>query len=122
MWELNIDSNYLTMMSLNRQRSLSYIGISDVEIQADMFEIQAAELFEEKLKMTGYVDFISMINIATLMIREQIYIRKTLEARFPWLLIDEYQDLGKALLMWRMSLMMLRMSTWRPGAIKLRLS
>jgi len=97
LYDLNIDSSNLSLMALNRQRSLSYVGISDVEIQVDLFEIQAAELFESKLEMSGCVDFISIINIATQMIREQNYIRKTLEAKFPWFLIDEYQDLGKAL-------------------------
>jgi DNA helicase-2/ATP-dependent DNA helicase PcrA len=38
-----------------------------------------------------------MINSATLMIREQDYVKQTLQAKFPWLLIDEYQDLGKSL-------------------------
>ena len=78
LYDLNIDSSYLSLMALNRQRSLSYVGISDVEIQVDLFEIQAAELFESKLEMSGCVDFISIINIATQMIREQNYIRKTL--------------------------------------------
>lgn len=95
--ELNIDTSQLSRIVLNRQRSLSFSGSSEVEIQTNVFEVQAAELYEKRLNESGYVDFISMVNIATQMIREQDYIKQTLEAKFPWLLIDEYQDLGKAL-------------------------
>jgi len=95
--ELSINSTQLSKINLNRQRSLSFSGRCGVEIQTDVFEVQAVELFEKRLTESGCVDFISMVNIATLMIRERNYIKQTLEARFPWLLIDEYQDLGKAL-------------------------
>lgn len=84
-------------MRINRQRSLSAVGISQVQIQTDAFEESAATLYEDNLVKSGHVDFVGMINSATLMIREQDYVKQTLEAKFPWLLIDEYQDLGKAL-------------------------
>ncbi len=95
--ELNIETYQLSKVVLNRQRSLSFVGSSEVEIQADIFEANAAELYEKRLSESGHVDFISMVNISTQMIREQDYIKQALEAKFPWLLIDEYQDLGKAL-------------------------
>ena len=84
-------------MRINRQRSLSAIGLSQVNVQIDAFEEEAAKEYEERLGKVGYVDFIGMINSATLMIREQDFIKSSLEAKFPWMLIDEYQDLGKAL-------------------------
>lgn len=95
--ELGIDSNLLSKIVLNRQRSLSFIGSSEVEFQTNVFEVKAAELYDKRLSESGHVDFISMVNISTQMIREQDYIKQSLEAKFPWLLIDEYQDLGKAL-------------------------
>ena len=95
--ELQIETNQLSRIVLNRQRSLSFRGNSEVEIQTNAFEVEAAELYEKRLSESGHVDFISMVNISTQMIREQDYIKQTLEAKFPWLLIDEYQDLGKAL-------------------------
>ncbi|CAM1362867.1 DNA helicase [Tenacibaculum litoreum] len=95
--ELKIETNQLSRIVLNRQRSLSFRGTSEVEIQTNAFEVEAAELYEKKLSESGHVDFISMVNISTQMIREQDYIKQSLEAKFPWLLIDEYQDLGKAL-------------------------
>lgn len=84
-------------MSINRQRSLSAIGLSQVNVQIDVFEAEAAKEYEERLEKAGHVDFVGMINSATLMIREQDFIKTSLEAKFPWMLIDEYQDLGKAL-------------------------
>jgi DNA helicase-2/ATP-dependent DNA helicase PcrA len=56
-----------------------------------------ANLYEKKLKETEYIDFIDIINIAAKIINEQKYVRQSLQSKFPWLLIDEYQDLGKAL-------------------------
>ncbi|MBU2902612.1 UvrD-helicase domain-containing protein [Maribacter dokdonensis] len=95
--ELEVEQIAISITDINKQRSLSFNGSSEVQIQTNAFEVQAAELFEKKLIETGTVDFISMVNISTKMIKEQDYIKKTLEARFPWILIDEYQDLGKAL-------------------------
>lgn len=95
--ELNITDRDVSKTDLDKQRSLSLEGASQVQLQFFEINVLAAELYEEKLKTAGFVDFISMINTATLMIREQDYIRKSLEAKFTWLLIDEYQDLGKAL-------------------------
>ena len=31
------------------------------------------------------------------MIQNEDYIQKALEAKFPWIVVDEYQDLGKPL-------------------------
>ncbi|PKD17679.1 hypothetical protein APR41_05575 [Salegentibacter salinarum] len=84
-------------MNINRQRSLSAIGLSQVNVQIDAFEAAAAKEYEKRLENAGHVDFVGMINSATLMIREQDFIKTSLEAKFPWMLIDEYQDLGKAL-------------------------
>lgn len=95
--ELGVSTNKLSRLAIDRHRSLSFTGISEVEIKTDVLEVKAADLYEQRLSNSGHIDFIGMINIATRMIREQDYIKQVLEARFPWLLIDEYQDLGKAL-------------------------
>lgn len=95
--QLSITDKVLSLNNLKRQRSLSFIGNSEVVIESNDIDVRAAKLYEEKLVESGHVDFISMINISTLMIREQDYIKQSLEAKFPWLLIDEYQDLGKPL-------------------------
>ncbi len=43
------------------------------------------------------MDYESIIKYSTLLIQEQEYVRKCLNAKFPWILIDEYQDLGRPL-------------------------
>ncbi|XRE44492.1 ATP-dependent DNA helicase UvrD/PcrA [Tenacibaculum discolor] len=95
--ELNITDQSISMTRLNKQRSLSIPGSS--KVQLDFFDLpkQAEETYNNILRKKGCLDFINIINIATKMIREQEYVKKTLEAKFSWLLIDEYQDLGKAL-------------------------
>jgi len=95
--ELNIDPNTVSKRDFDKQRALSFIGKCEVVILNNLFEDKVPELYEKRLFESGSVDFISLVNTATLMIREQEYVKKTLESRFPWLLIDEYQDLGLAL-------------------------
>jgi DNA helicase-2/ATP-dependent DNA helicase PcrA len=95
--ELNITDDSLKLIDLNRQRSLSIAGNSKVQLELFDLETQAEVIYNRKLNEVGCVDFISIINIATQMITEQEYVKNTLEAKFSWLLIDEYQDLGKPL-------------------------
>jgi DNA helicase-2/ATP-dependent DNA helicase PcrA len=95
--ELGVEPKQLSITDINKQRSISLNGSSEVKIQVNAFIVKAAGLYEQGLSDSGYVDFISMINKSTLMIREQAYVKRVLESKYPWLLIDEYQDLGKAL-------------------------
>lgn len=55
------------------------------------------EAYELELRKMGLIDFDDMPLIAFKMIKENPWIRQALEARFPILFIDEYQDLGHAL-------------------------
>lgn len=52
------------------------------------------ETYESLLRQGGYVDFDDLVLIALDMIEDEAYIRHCLSARFPWFVIDEYQDLG----------------------------
>lgn len=94
---LDVDSKEVSYNDINKQRCLSLEGISTIKIKTSPLIKEAARIYEEKLILTGYLDFTSIINISALIIREQEFVRKSLQSRFPWLLIDEYQDLGKAL-------------------------
>jgi len=87
----------LSLTEIKRYRSLSFDGRSKITKPASDLVKAAAILFEDAVRGTEYLDFISVINISAKLIHEQPLVRKTLEAKFPWLLIDEYQDLGKAL-------------------------
>ena len=50
--------------------------------------------YEGSLKSKGFLDFAGLIGSALKMIRSQPLVRKALEARFPYFVVDEYQDLG----------------------------
>jgi len=96
--ELNLeDSRTLSLTDINKHRSLSFNGRSNVQIASTPLIVKGAELLESKLRQTEFIDFIDIINLSAKIINEQEYVRHSLQCKFPWLLIDEYQDLGKAL-------------------------
>lgn len=96
--ELDIENSWnLPLVDINRYRSLSIAGRSVVQITSPKLIIKAAAIYEHHLNKTDYLDFISIINISAKIIREQEFVRKSLQSQFPWILVDEYQDLGKAL-------------------------
>ncbi len=55
------------------------------------------ELYEQELRRHGLIDFDDMILFGLRLVQENAWIRQLLKARFPILVIDEYQDLGFAL-------------------------
>lgn len=55
---------------------------------------QLVETYEGLLHGQGILDFDDMVLIALDLIRRQQFVRSALEARFPFLVVDEYQDLG----------------------------
>jgi DNA helicase-2/ATP-dependent DNA helicase PcrA len=55
------------------------------------------EAYEAELRRQGLLDFDDMPLLAYRMIKENVWIRDALRARFPVLFVDEYQDLGHAL-------------------------
>ena len=96
--ELNIqDHHELPLIDINKHRSLSLKGRSEVNMVSSKLITRAAEIYESKIRKTEFIDFINIINLSAKMINEQGYVRETLRSQFPWLLVDEYQDLGKAL-------------------------
>ena len=52
------------------------------------------EKYEEIIRAQNYIDFDDQILIAFNIIENEPFVRKCLVARYPWLVIDEYQDLG----------------------------
>lgn len=59
--------------------------------------IQVIIDYENTLLSNGYSDFSLIVTDSLKLISESKYIRKCIEAKFPWILIDEYQDLGQSL-------------------------
>jgi len=58
---------------------------------------QLVERYEELLHSFGYVDFDDMVLLGLRLIKENEWVRKAMKARFPVLVVDEYQDLGNPL-------------------------
>ena len=52
------------------------------------------ERYESLLHARGYIDFDDLILIALNLIETEPFVRRCLSARYPWFVIDEYQDLG----------------------------
>jgi DNA helicase-2/ATP-dependent DNA helicase PcrA len=95
--KLKIHEKELSLTEMDSERSSNLRGKSKVYIESYDLAAKAAVLYEEKLKEMGYVDFMSIVIYATELIQNEEYVRKCLEAKFSWILIDEYQDLGRPL-------------------------
>lgn len=52
------------------------------------------EEYESMLRKQSLLDFDGIVHLALDLIRRQSFVRSALEARFPFLIVDEYQDLG----------------------------
>lgn len=50
--------------------------------------------YESLLRKQRLLDFDGIVHVALDLIRHQKFVRSVLEARFPFLIVDEYQDLG----------------------------
>ncbi len=55
------------------------------------------EVYERRLFKGSLVDFDLMVILALQLVEQYEWVRKALRARFPVLVVDEYQDLGQAL-------------------------
>lgn len=55
------------------------------------------EAYEAELRVRGLIDFDDMPLLAVLALREKPWLQRALLAKYPVLIVDEYQDLGLAL-------------------------
>jgi DNA helicase-2/ATP-dependent DNA helicase PcrA len=94
---LRFDAKQVSILEMNRERKIGIQGLSKVEIPSYDIALQVATEYEDILHSKGVMDFEDIVNYSTVLIQREPFVRKCLEARFPWLLIDEYQDLGRPL-------------------------
>ena len=85
------------LIDVDKERTRNIKGISRVAIESYDIALKAAISFEELLIQNEYLDFISMVKKSVELIKNESYVRKALEAKYPWIIVDEYQDLGKTL-------------------------
>lgn len=95
--DLGIAGTKIKLSEMDKERTLNIKGMSAVEIPTYDVALQAAQEYEKRLHESGLMDYESIIKFSTLLIQEQEYVRKCLSAKFPWIVIDEYQDLGRPL-------------------------
>ena len=80
-------SDWREPINLHRRTRLAG-GYQDEQVQ------RVADAYEFALHRRGLIDFDDMVLIGLDLIRTQPFVREALEARFPYLVVDEYQDLG----------------------------
>ncbi|GIO23464.1 ATP-dependent helicase [Oceanobacillus sp. J11TS1] len=93
----SIDRSQVKLEDMDNERNMLIGNQSKVAIDSNEQAKKVALEYEQRLKELGKVDFIEIVKVATELIEEQDYVRRCLEAKYPWILIDEYQDLGKPL-------------------------
>ncbi|APZ50153.1 hypothetical protein BW721_11245 [Jeotgalibaca sp. PTS2502] len=110
---LKIMSDETRKIILNKclkKKNLGTISLNDFDILRSEYhspikkhkkvseeEIEVIIDYENTLLLSGYSDFSLIVSDSLKLINENEYIRKCIEAKFPWILIDEYQDLGQGL-------------------------
>jgi DNA helicase-2/ATP-dependent DNA helicase PcrA len=57
-------------------------------------DLKILQLYQEALETESFIDFEGIIEHALKIIRDNAWVRDFVMARFPWVLVDEYQDLG----------------------------
>lgn len=73
------------------------IACGEPLVAFDAREVEAAQLYNDRLDALGAIDFEAMVTRALQVVREYEPVRELLRARFPHLIVDEYQDLGGVL-------------------------
>ena len=82
---------------VDKERSLQIKGVSGIKVNSNPIANKIAEEYEKRVRQAGYVDYEDVILISTRILQEHEYARRCVSAKYPWLVIDEYQDLGKPL-------------------------
>lgn len=95
--DLKLDNLKLKPSDMDKERRLNINGQSNVKIEPYEVALKIGRKYEKRLHESGYVDFEDIVNYSTLLIQQNSYVRECLNAKFPWILIDEYQDLGRPL-------------------------
>ncbi|EJV52618.1 hypothetical protein IEK_01267 [Bacillus toyonensis] len=94
---LGIDKYTLSVEEMDKERSFTLTGLSTVPVTLNPTAAKVAYEYEQQLKKLKKTDFIEIVKYSRELINREEYIRRCLESRFPWILVDEYQDFGKPL-------------------------
>ena len=89
--------SYLKIEKMNCARMLSITGVSDITIDRNEDVELVTDEYEKLLFQAGCIDYETIIIESTKLLQEKPYVRECISAKYAWLLIDEYQDLGRPL-------------------------
>lgn len=96
--EMEIQENPRDLKPRMERYRRAFLDRSDSEwLGRDEQIAHLIEKFEEKLHSFGYLDFEDMVLIGHRLIKENAWVRRAIQAKFPVLIVDEYQDLGNPL-------------------------
>ncbi len=87
----------ITDTDMNTERRNKVGKLSSIKPPSYDVALKTAIEYEKLLHTSGFIDFEDIINYSVYLIQEHEYVREALSAKYPWILIDEYQDLGKPL-------------------------
>lgn len=90
-------NSYLKIERMDCARMLSIAGVSNITTDVDGDAELVADEYEKLLFRAGYIDYETIIIESTKLLQEKPYVRECISAKYPWFLIDEYQDLGRPL-------------------------
>jgi superfamily I DNA/RNA helicase len=86
-----------TKFSMGRHRRSILNRQSEQWRTVDPQMSRLVEAYEDELRKMGTIDFDDMPLLAVRALREHAWLQRAILAKFPVLVVDEYQDLGRAL-------------------------
>lgn len=89
-------AKYCSFATMTNYR-MSYLERDETFNSNDILYANLVTNYEQFLRSNSLVDFDDLILITRKMIKDYAWIRDILKAKFPIIVIDEYQDLGKPL-------------------------
>jgi DNA helicase-2/ATP-dependent DNA helicase PcrA len=95
--EITEGSDSIGEANMNTERSNRVGKLSSIRPPSYDVALKTAIAYEQIIHSQGIIDYEDIINYSVQLMQERDYVRDSLSARFPWILIDEYQDLGKPL-------------------------
>ncbi|OCH22029.1 UvrD-helicase domain-containing protein [Aliivibrio logei] len=90
------DTQYLGMPAMTKYR-MTYLERGEAFTETNPTLAALINFYEQELRQRSLVDFDDLILISRRLILEHSWVRDVLLAKFPVIVIDEYQDLGKPL-------------------------
>ncbi|WP_082023076.1 ATP-dependent helicase [Leisingera sp. ANG-S5] len=82
---------------LDRYRRRYLDRTSPEFLETDPVLAELVHAYEEELRAAGLIDFDDMTLLSLRALREHEWLREAIKAKYPVLIVDEYQDLGRAL-------------------------